>query len=1105
MAPIRAYSGLTNSWTVLDILRRNVAITGTGGSSSTGSVQDAPAATGSTSATDSTVYLGIGLGVGGAFLLGLIAIAVLTARKRSEHKRMIEAMEVEEAWKTAQRQQVREAPRPVTAAGCSTLAPLQSRAGWGALASDETVNEPEPVMRADKRKRSSVSLPKKLKIKQRNIPLKRLKRLTAILESPRSRNSPSLPVLEPMPPAVPGESASLGPATNKSYNLRKANEDDVFVCPGSPKPEVRPSFAIRSPGRYGASIANNDNVRAYRSMSVGAMPPIPNNALFGSSMHLQRPRMHARSLSLGAPPTRPPLGPVPPLPVIKPHAIETQDATRQGICVSRVSSSSQGSGSSSGLVATPILMIPEQDEASKSSSLEELVARDDSASLQTVSTNKWQNPLITGPRQVNSSPSKAGSDKTRNHTSIRGNIARYSAESVVSHRMSSVSVASTASLQHRFSLAQIGLADQISISRVSSENSLQSLGLRKVTTPRKLRRTSVSENGSPAERKRPGILRDIPGNSILPSRQLSNATQDSGRSSNGNPFQLEQSLSKPSALKGSPNARKGHRRQNCVRISTLTPQILGPPPSRPISPNIMQNVEEEPGDGDEAAARPGIRFVSNHRLSRPSSASYSAPNLRLQSYRASLTPSPPTLSVWTAFQEHGLPSQIPDSQLSGSAGTRTGSRQSNCSSMHSIPPFPSPVKAAAPTTQVSQPVPEFYLSRPSTDINDNEGSSPFEVRTASEPDLPSSPPSSVVTRREYDPAQPTWPLVTIPASTGIEYDPASPAWNESEPETSSAFFPFAVEGAASPGTGSRSPGEHSSDTPPISPKTLPEGFKAFFDETAATSKAPRASEKLTSANASSIIAQTVSKVDFPGAPILPPPSENEAYAEITPKSTTSRQRAVSSAGYLVPMRPPRPPPGVAKDPCVPSPLHVSGKTVPSGPRVQPAQSVLKNAMALRRMNSEVNTIADRESRRFVRLGREASPLLPWIGNPNPGGSYAAMNELFDFDFASDAKTGAEEYGGLDEVDMTDVERKLDGALAGLGVLANDSPARRHASISIWEKGEGHWHQDLSPKIGLATDRPQFSQETPAKSIFGSPRSIQMTPKSLYDSDGFLKT
>lgn len=1093
---------MTDSW---HTLRRNVAITGPGESSSLGSSQDMSAAQGSTSTADSTVYLGIGLGVGGAFLLGLIAIVVLTVRKRSEHKRMVEAMEVEEALQTAQRQQVREGPRPVTAAGCSTLAPLQSRAGWGALASDETVNEPEPVARADKRKRSSVSLPKKLKIKQRNIPLKRLKRLTAILESPRSRNSPSLPVLEPMPPAVPADSASSAPATNKSYNLRKANEDDGFVCPGSPKPAVLPSFAIRSPGRYGAGIANNDNVRTYRSMSVGAMPPIPNNALFGSSISFNRPHMHARSLSLGAPPTRPPSGPVPPLSVIKPHAIETQDATRQGICVSRVSSSSHGSSNSSGLVATPILMIPEQDEASKSPSLEELVAQDDSASLQTVTTNKWQNPLITGPRQVTSSPSKARSEKLRNHTSIRGNIARYSAESVVSNRMSSVSAASTASLQDRFSLAQIGLADQISISRVSSENSLQSLGLRKVTTPRKMRRTSVSENGSPAERKRPGILRDISGNSILPSRQLSNATQDSSRSSNGNPFQLDQSLSKPSALKGSPNARKGHRRQNCVRISTLTPQILGPPPSRPTSPSIMQNIEEESGDGDEAAAQPGVRFVSNHRLSRPSSASYSAPNLRLQSYRASLTPSSPTLAVWTAFQEHGLPSQVSDSQLSGSVGTRSGSRQSNCSSMQSIPSFPSPFKTAAPTTQISQPVPEFYLSRPSTDINNDESSSPFEARTASEQDLPSSPPSSMIRRLEYDPAQPTWPVVPILAPTGIEYDPASPAWNGSEPETSSAFFPFAVEGAASPGAGSRSPEDYSADTPPISPKTLPEGFRAFFDEAATASKAPRASEKLTSANASSMMAQTVSKVDFPGAPILSPPSEDQAYAEITPKSTTARDRAVSSAGYLVPMRPPPPPPAVVKDPCVPSPLHVSGKTVLSGPRVQPAQSVLKNAMALRRMNSEVDTTVDRGSRRFVRLGREASPLLPWIGNPNPDASYAAMNELFDFDFASDARSGAEEYEGLDEVDMTDVERKLDGALAGFGVLPNNNSARRHASISVWEKGEEHWQQDRSLTIGLATDRPATSQDTPAKSIFGSPRSIQMTPKSLYDSDGFLRT
>lgn len=1077
----------------------------------------------STSTVSPSVYLGLGIGVGGSILIAVIMVTIQIMKKRREHKRLLEALEVEEAVQVARMQDISEIPRPTSVARCSTLIPLHTRGGWGALSSDETINDPA-VAQARKKKLASVSLPKR--IKQRGIPLKRLKRLTAITESPRSRTtaSPAMQFPVPLPVQLVGEYATPAVPNQKAYTLRKVEPEDVFVCPGSPKVEVLPSFAIRSPGRYGAGIANNDNAKATRSRSVGAlMVPVFDADVFGHHPRLSRPSMHSRSISLGAPSSRPPSGPVPPLPIIAPHSEEIEMAAGQDRALSRRSSSSHESTSSSVLVTSPILKLKEQEKPGISPTVEQLVAEDDNASLKTVSKKQWQNPLVAKSKlQATAGAHRGG---TQSQTSIRSNIAHYSMGSVYSRRQSAISEGSDEQPEGH-STSQIGTADQISFSRVSSDNSLNShSSVRKVTTPRRASRTSVSVYGSPAERRKTSVLRDISANSITPRRQPSSATQDSGRSSNGNPFQWDtQPLAKPSALKGSPNARKGHRRQNCVRISTLTPQILGPPPSRPTSPSIMHGIEEESGDGDDAATDPDkLKFVSNHRLSRPPSASSFLPNLRIQTLRASLTPSSPTLSAWTAFQEHGLPSQHSDSQLSvsqhsASPAARATSRQSNRSSNFSIPSFPSPVKPSVSDVQLNQPVPQFYLSRPSTDIEEGQSSSPFALDFKLEQHLASSPRTSASKENEYDPAHLVWPAEDIPAPRGQEYDPASPGWDATEPERSSPLFPFAASALnnsrsseeISPRSRPTSYGGDLPDTPPCFPKTMPEGFQAFFDKQESRPKPTREAEKLTSANASAIMASMPTKpVDFPGAPILPPPQEPDDYCEITPSRSSPNAASLYHPMRFQPMRP-APPPPASSSPSMPSPLHIENKSPskPSGPRKQPANSVLKNAMALRRMNSEVNDFPhreSRESRRYVRLGREASPLLPWIGSPDPNDGCGDMNEIFDFGFAS-AEGGAEEEeeeshsSALDDIDMTEIERKLDGAIAGFQVP--DSSEKRRISSSVWEDGEKYWASSPLPDITPRKDT-IFEGEVWAQN--SAMRSIQCTPKSLYDSDGFLRT
>ncbi|KAK1051078.1 hypothetical protein LTS16_002541 [Friedmanniomyces endolithicus] len=534
---------------------------------------------------------------------------------------------------------------------------------------------------------------------------------------------------------------------------------------------------------------------------------------------------------------------------------------------------------------------------------------------------------------------------------------------------------------------------------------------------------------------------------------------------------------------------------------------------------------------------------------------------------------------------------------------------------YSIPRFPSPSRATVGGVQWQQPIPEFYLSRPSTDgPEEEEVSSPFtRSRPLQEKDqdvdastiFSSSPPMPISKEGAY---VPDWPILAMPArnvvANGVEYDPASPLWavgidatatsNTSKhvdhDHSSPSFFPFALHNdvAAPPlqalhyhddaehvsprtRSGSRptstasltSYGGDLPDTPPCSPKTRPvEPNEQYFtkqDAAQSPSYVVRsirpgrltAPEKLTSANASAIMAtipEVPPMVGFRSAvPVLAPPSETKA-ANTTP--TTRRQRSCSTAH------------SATRSPSdVPQPLHIkqpSQSLSPQGPRTEPAKSVLKHAMALRRMNSEIdqtrNLSENRASRRYVRLGREASPLLPWIGSPDFGdGASDSCNDLFDFDFGEmvlDVGAGAAEEDGsesrskstLDDIDIASLDRRLDGALAGFepGAPSSSPPVLDSQRFSVWEDGELFWQKQ--PRFSFTASSPPLPGDmdvTPVKKSSAGvwereqgamtpvqrlrmpdplagggvgfeddgerPSSIMKTPRSLYDSEGFLRS
>ncbi|KXS99058.1 hypothetical protein AC578_6967 [Pseudocercospora eumusae] len=1118
--------------------------------------RNASASAASTAAPNTTAIV-IGASIGALIALACIFITARIVRTRRAHRKAISAIEEGHAVPGAVRQNMSEVPRPLSGCSMNRFRPLNTQGGWDALGSNDTINEPRAVAQSGKRKRDTAPLSKR--VKSHGIPLKPFKHLSAIIESPRAPQESM-----PMPTA---KNVKISPKLQLDCSItaiHPAHREEVLSACDSPKPAVVPSFAIRSPGSYGAAIANNEHkFKAPRSVSTGVLTDyVSDGAVFGSlepmpNMSKRRgPPLHIRSVSLGAPPSRPPSGPVPPLPVISP--LETDwDEARKGMCISRMSSSSSnGSTGSSVLVVSPILERHNTDDPVVSPTVEEVVDEDDGA-MKTVPKRQWQDPPVTVTRPT--SNMKAGRH-SRARSSVRARIVRSSTDSALTHlrQTSSSSTSSCGSGGNRLSIPQICSAERVSLSRVSSSNSLCSTGgIQKITTPTKQARrvSSVSAYGSPVERRRASALRDISGNAVLrkntPTREASQSTINSGRSSNGNPFQWDTQsanvLPKPSALKGSPNARKNHKRQkSCVRISTLTPEVLGPDRSRSASPSGLMHEIKEERESDEIVRQPSHRESSMYlaRGAKPPNASASTGNLRVQTLRASLTPSSPTLSTWNAYRDtSGLPSQPSDSNMTTlnltlMDASRPVSRQSDRS--FSIPKFPSPARKSqatmSPVAIDTAPMPEFAAACPSSDEGEEtHSSSPFALDMSSEEampvEIPSSPPLPLSKTEEYDPAS---PMISFIPTASSEYDPASP------PDRSSPFLPFARPVSYT----SRDSVIMEDDSPPCSPKTVPH---AIPESPTIPAKNPRRAErrefiKLTSENASTIMARskTAPHLGFPGAiPVLAPttqydedldlprwePSQQDAAEEeeeITPRGTEMRVARAPSLSTI--------PQSSSSPPTAPQFSRERTKS-PMGPRPEPAQSTLKNAMALRRMNSEVNCHRSRGSRTYVRLGREASPLLPYIGSSGAERE-ESKDSLFDFDFesstASVETTPGKNVCAMDEIDMEIFEKNVEGALKGFDAefqeqqKENLGPNARRCSV--WDDGEKYWEESrpstctsggLFSAYTHATPTKRKEQVvttsidprllmTPATTGVRSSASMAATPKSLYDADGFLK-
>ncbi|KAF1954224.1 hypothetical protein CC80DRAFT_537061 [Byssothecium circinans] len=983
----------------------------------------------------------------GIVVLGLCTVAILLVRARRRHKRLEAELDargvlIEQCQRNVKRESITK-PRAVLRR--NTLSQYSAKSGWGALNSTDTINPPESASipyYAPPKPEGFIAKQKRLswpfsarRASGRAIHMRKIRVpvLSTVIESPKA--SPLVPVLSG---SLGGEysprKSQSRPSSDQSllqhHPAFRKSEDDLRVEP------LRRSMTVKP-------VTKVEPLRS-RSKSVAEIPVSEKLGLVG---HLPRPKLHNRTASGNAPECA-----LPPLPL---DAARAKSETRRRSLLSR--SPSRLSMSSFESAGSWIL-------ATQSSP----IMRTANSRVQKVAKRDWRNSMIIGPRPIRDTLTLHGKNQ-QSQSSIKSSAARFS--SVTSSTQPEQqqqqqtelrsSLLTNSSSNH--SIGNVKTAESVTMSKVSSP-AASPLTVRSSKTPKRRSGSFVTPYGSPEDRrKRSSILQRASGNHGAPERQLSQASTQasSRRSSNGNPFQWDpapMSAGKPSNLKGSPSARKGHRRQNCVRIS-LTPTVLGPR-SRSPSPGFMKEIQEEsPNATANIKLDIGLGFSSNRSLPRPPSSSTFAPDLKLgtTSLRASLTPSSPTLSM--ANYDHGPIGSPIASRDDANLPRNFSDHRLSTGSVFCIPSFPSPCHDLPGAYDFASAPPTFALSRPSNEYDDYTSagaSSPFEMML----DINSSPGRPLLAEDEYDPERPHLIFQTPTSSPVAPRNFSSPI--STIPEESSAQSNRTADYYRRP------------DSPPCSPKTIPgpifrredeltafslpisataipeelcdtidpaflskEAFHSlttpFDNKRESISAAPQETngDDVSNYNSSGYAKNffdPLIEAAFPFSPPMPTYSSRHQLSS-PPIPTYSRPQIPAqespSSMYLLSLPPSSPRPRHAELPSTATTMTPSLNftnmptlsPLPSGPRVSPPRPLRSSILKLRRMNSDAEK-GGRGERRYLRLGREDSIALPgeesWLdGLDEP----STTNN-------SDAEDGGER-GGEGKVDEEDMDETWD--------------------------------------------------------------------------------
>ncbi|KAF2743215.1 hypothetical protein M011DRAFT_521762 [Sporormia fimetaria CBS 119925] len=1001
----------------------------------------------------STAVAIIATGVGVAIFAAFIVLVVLFIRDRRRHKQLLADLE-ERGLFLRHSQQLDCKPgdtisRPRAVLRRNTVLPFNARPGWGVLPSTETLDQPQSVSTVPHyvppkpagfvNRSSRLSWPfsrRRGSGKAFHLCRFRTPALSTVIESPKP--SPLIPILTRTSltgDAAPGKSNSRPSSDQSLLRHHPAFRNGVQDTQSPTTAGMRP-IPMRRSWTAKATPTAPLYVRTNRSHSIGEVPLVE---IERPLSQLNRPQPHGRSPSICSQSSgKAPRNPVPPLP-LGVARLKTQEQRKSLLSrtPSHISVSSHESVGSS-ILATQ------------------------------------SSPVVPRSRNLHLHASSA---------------ARFSAGTTPKLRLSQAeSRSSTITNSSSAQSVKLKAADAVTLSRVSSP-SCSPVVIRssaKSYTPRRQSRSQVTAFGSPEERNRPSsMLRDGSSNNGLLERQISQTSTraSSTRSSNGNPFHWDPaplSSGKPSALDGSASARKGHRRQNCVRIS-LAPTILGPP-SRSPSPSVMNDIQEESPSALSIKNDKSRPVVPNTRLSRPPSSSIFAPDIKLTAtcFRASLTGTSSTLSL--APYDFGSVAETKDC---------ANKKRLSESSIFTIPSFPSPCHGFGRQRQLLP-------------------SSPFDALIS---DPNSSPDLTLLAGRAHAFQTPTR---------------ANPVRNFSSP-----FSTIPEESSA--GTNRFLDQNRTlEDTPPCSPKTLrplsipttqfpqysvqqstiPEEPLLETIEPAMLIPASQTMQAVvnglshnisipTDSDAARLMMQPLLAAAFPSSP----PTFNEQPAQTFRADPRLPGQNSPSSAYSSPSPSPSLP-SPQFSPCSPRPHHAELPTpsldlsnmptlTPSlcGPRERPAQPLRSSIAKLRRMNSDAEegskVKAGRGERRYLRLGREDSIALP--------GEESYLDELEDGRAEKPNTTTQTPTRrakrtfevAKDDTSPTQVENRLRFSFP-VHDGVNDEARHPLASPNRYRK------RSVLGGIGTPNVNVRIQVQPP------SAGSLVGTPGSLYDQDGFLR-
>ncbi|KAH6638950.1 hypothetical protein C7974DRAFT_353091 [Boeremia exigua] len=851
----------------------------------------------------------------GVVILGLLAaLVLLLIRAVRRHKQILaeideRGMTITQAQKEAKTHEV---TRPRAVLRRNTILPFNSKSGWGALPSVETIGSAAPSTGSNapdhyvphmpivpNKRTSSLSWPfHQRKSSGHSLKMKKLKanRLSAVLEDPKP--SSLVPIL--------GKGQSRPPlALLMEYGSEPSSCQSLL--------------------RYHPAFRNqHDDVAEYATLEISKRPQ---RAKSVTEVPLETERVHIRQRSTSLHSQASGKAPdviLPPLPFdIARIKDEAQKKCELRHVPSRTSISSVGSIDSSILNPRPS-PVPQSSQSSH--------ARTPKITKRERRNNApdRMNPLLEAREKIATASPEARREFYENSTALPTESSNHTLGS--EHTLGSV--------------GSVKKAESVTVSRVVSASATPS------RTPKRRSKTLVTSTGSPKKDCPIGPAPRLTTKS--PKRQTSRA---SSRSSCGNPFQwdpapLTATGRPPSALKGSPSARQGHRRGHSVRIS-LVPTVH-PIRGRNNSPVFMSEDEQwfhtraqqhSPTRANNRAQQHSPTRGNTRSSPAPPSSATFAPELPFATttLKASLTPTSASLPLVNFDQTFVV---APTDQVLPELSEREQSRLST-GSVFSLSRFPLPLSVIEPEDDTVIHIPDhtFGLPVPETPYLQQY---PFRTGTSARQ---SPSPSSLIDLDEYDPGQPGLGFQT-PTNVAPR---AYPSACTTIPEESSV--------------GSKATLERSTpvcDSPPVSPKTVsPPRFTLNAQYTLPIHATTIPEEE----SPRTINPAVLTRDAFALAPASPP--RRLSYTPGTADAPTCRplpsplSSPLSSPLYPSPASP-RPAHASLPQPLPPLSLNFSAI-----PHLAPAP-VRTSILALRRMNSDAEDArrqrAGRGERRYLLLG-----------------------------------------------------------------------------------------------------------------------------------------